>query len=103
MRRWASRLTGGALRPEEYDRLTPEELADVLDGATYEIERQRRDMAWALAHVLNISGKVLKRPVTADDLLRPPAPPGSVDEDAFARKLAEHKRRQRAAGRLKEA
>lgn len=58
-----------ALMPEAYWRLTPVELGDMMSGAVEREERHRQRTAWAVAHLLNISGKSLKRDVTADQLL----------------------------------
>lgn len=49
--------------------------------------------AWAVAHLLNVSGKTVKSPVTVDKLLRPPPePPMDFDRETALRKLKQRMR-----------
>ena len=49
--------------------LTPAELGEMLAGASWREEREWKRVAWQTAHGLNVSGKMLRRTVTADELL----------------------------------
>ena len=55
--------------PSEFWRLTPAELSDMLGGAAWRDERQMSMAAWITSHLMNMSGKTLKRTVTANELL----------------------------------
>lgn len=44
----------------------------MLAGATWREERQWTRLAWQTAHLINVSGKMTKRTVTADELLGRP-------------------------------
>lgn len=57
------------LRPWDYWRLTPAELSEHLHGAIWRTDRDMERLAWAVAHVVNISGKSVRSPVTVDKLL----------------------------------
>lgn len=59
------------ISPGEYWILTPSELGELLEGATEREERALRRTAWAVAHLLNVSGKTVQRPVKVEDLLKP--------------------------------
>lgn len=63
----AIRILG--VTPDQYWKLTPSELGEMFAG--YHWQRDRKwDMAgWITAHVLNVSGKTVKKRVTADKLL----------------------------------
>lgn len=49
--------------------LTPAELGDMMLGAAKREEQRWEREAWTVAHLMNISGKVLNQPITADSLL----------------------------------
>ena len=82
--------------PKDFWALTPNELGVMLEGATWREEQEWERMAWAVAHMLNISGKSIKRPVTGAKLLGRKTPPDKVkvkDPEGDWQKLwAKHKR-----------
>lgn len=53
----------------EYWRSTLAELGERLHGVRERQERDTRRAAWVIMHMLNVSGKSLKRDVSIDDLL----------------------------------
>jgi len=44
----------------------------MLAGASWREEREWRRVAWQTAHQINVSGKTLRRTITADELLGKP-------------------------------
>lgn len=56
-------------KPEDYWRATPSELADALRGAAHRDERDWERAAWLAAHLINVSGKSVKKNVTPQQLL----------------------------------
>lgn len=56
------------LKPFEFYRLTPGEFFALVEGYGWRQEREEEKMAWAVAHIVNYSGR-LKRPVTPRQLL----------------------------------
>lgn len=51
---------------------TPAELGEMLAGASWREEQRWRRVAWETAHLVNVSGKTLRRTITADELLGKP-------------------------------
>jgi len=85
------------LTAAEYWSSTLAELGERLHGVKARQERDIRRTAWVIMHMLNVSGKSLKRDVTMDDLL------GSkrirrAELDARWRADQEAERRKRDAG-----
>lgn len=68
------------LRPEEYGRKTLAELVDMIDGWIWRDELEWERTAWATAHVINISGKSVKRDVTVRKLLGRGITPGTATQ-----------------------
>lgn len=67
--RRAALLAG--LRPWEFDRLTPDELALLLEGDQARREEQLEVVAWAVAHLINRVARKLTRAETMAGLLGP--------------------------------
>lgn len=53
----------------------------MLKAAQRRHEAEWRRTAWAVAHLMNVSGKVVKRPVTVDQLLRRKRPKAVLPTD----------------------
>ena len=62
--------------PWEFERLTPAELDDLLEGYRERDLRQWQHEAWMVAHLMNISGKSLKKGsrIKPEDLLPKSSP-----------------------------
>lgn len=70
---WAESIAYGPLdlKPRQFERLQPHELYAMLDGYAWRQEQRQTETAYWISHLLNISGKSLKRPVKLRDLLKP--------------------------------
>jgi hypothetical protein len=55
--------------PWDFWRLTPAEFARLLKGARRQEERKWQRVGWAVAHLMNVSGKRLRSKVTPAKLL----------------------------------
>ena len=58
-----------ALLPRDFWPLTPFEALALIEGGASREEREWERVAFLAANLMNIEGKSLKRPVTADQLL----------------------------------
>lgn len=58
-----------SLTPDEYWRLTPVELGEMMSGAQWRRFQHWEVAAWATAHLINVSGKVSKKQIKPDQLL----------------------------------
>lgn len=70
---WAEELAYGplSLRPWEFEQLQPHEFYALLKGYQWRQEQQEDIQAYWVSHLLNISGKSLKRNLSPKDLIRP--------------------------------
>ncbi len=94
------------LRPWEYWRLTPAELGEMLVGSAARDEKEWERAAFIVSSLMNVSGKLLKKPVTVDQLLgRKPkrheiVDPGLKFDELWRRVLEQRERKARADGDL---
>lgn len=100
LRRIALRLL--PVSPDQYWRLTPVELSEMIEGAVQRDEREWERAAWITAYLLNISGKSMKRDITADELLGRPRRIRVRDFDANFESLWAEIERLRAEGKMPE-
>lgn len=77
---WAEPVAYGelALKPWEFERLQPHEYYALCDGYEYRQSRRRTEIeneifvrAYFVAHLLNISGKYLKKNISPKELYKP--------------------------------
>jgi hypothetical protein len=59
------------LKPWEFERLQAQEFSALLEGYTCRQEMRRAEAAYWMSHILNISGKTLRKAVSTNDLLKP--------------------------------
>jgi len=78
------------LKPWEFSRLQPHEFYKLLDGYKWRQEHQEALTAYFVSHLMNISGKVAKRTIQPNDLLKPlRRPPKHQDKKADEEYLKE--------------
>ncbi|KEJ91136.1 hypothetical protein [Synergistes jonesii] len=77
---WAEPVAYGelALKPREFERLQPHEYYALCDGYEYRQRRRRVEVgneifvySYFVAHLLNISGKYLKKNISPKELCKP--------------------------------
>ncbi len=59
------------LKPWEFASLTPGEFHQMAQGADERHEQQRWRDAWVVSHLMNISGKHVKREISPAELMGP--------------------------------
>jgi len=57
------------ITPDQYWKLTPAELGEMLEGYSWRQERVWDVAAWVTSHMINISGKTTRKKITPDKLL----------------------------------
>ena len=92
MRRFALRYL--TITPDQYWLLTPVELSEMIEGAQWRRYQDWEIAAWVSSHIINMSGKVSKKVVKANDLLgkntmpKAPRDPASDIRELMARQEA---------------
>lgn len=84
-----------AITPATYWRLTPAELAEMMEGAHWRRTQEWELAAWVTANLMNISGKVTKKRITPDKLLGKRPKPQFHEPRDYRADVEELLRRQR--------